>query len=164
MPSGLVSCTVGAGGHVTVRCSAADVEAAQFRFATGVEAVLRRRHVTTEALHIAELRAQSEYIVTGWRRLEIVHRPVALVSHEGREVAHIAPDTCCLQCRGELFAGARAQRVVDRVVGVGERNGACDDALKRVGTLNAGPEADGLEESLRGGAECSDRGFERANK
>ena len=61
-----------------------------------------------------------------------------------------------LERRRVFLAAARTHRIVDGVVGVGERELAVDDAGQRVRALNSGPEADGLEEGLRGRAEGRD--------
>ena len=86
-----------------------------------------------------------------------MHGQEALVGDEWREVAHIAPDARKLEDRRVFLAGARTHWIVDRVVGVGERDLAVDDAGQRIRSLNSRPEADGLEEGLRGGAEGRDR-------
>lgn len=90
--------------------------------------------------------------------LEVVHGAIGLERNQGREVAYVAPDAGYLERRRELLAGARAYRIVDGVVGIGEGSQAGDDAFQCIRALDAGPEADGLEVGLRGGAERGDVG------
>src|SRR5665213_3842068 len=86
-----------------------------------------------------------------------MHGAVALVRNGRREVAQVAADAGELKGRCIFLACTGTRRVVDRVVHVGERGAAVDDAIKGIRALNAGTEADGLEERLRSGAERVDR-------
>ena len=86
-----------------------------------------------------------------------MHGAVALVRHERREVPDIAPQTGKLERCRVFVSAARADRVVNRVVAVRERNLAGDNARERAVTLDAAAEADGLEERLRRGAERRNR-------
>ena len=90
---------VGAGGYIAVRRGAADIESAQVALAAGVEAVVGRSHCAAVSLHIAQLRAQAEYVTPIGRWSQVVHRPELLVSHKGRDIAHIAPDAGGLKHR-----------------------------------------------------------------
>ena len=49
--------------NVAVRRSRANVKAAQFVLAAGVEAVLRWSHSAAKALHVTELRADAQHVV-----------------------------------------------------------------------------------------------------
>ena len=149
---------VDAGGHVAVGCGAADIEAADFVFAAGVEAIVGRSDIAAEALHIAQLRAQAEYVASGLHGNEVVHGNETLVSHDGLDVAHIAPQARGLEGYRVFLAVVRADGVADGVVDVAEGDVAVDDAGQGIRTLDSGAERNGLEEGLRGGAEGRDRG------
>ena len=88
---GIGQLEVDAVGHIAVRRSPANIEAAQLVLAAGVEAVVGRSHIAAEALHIAQLRAQAQYVASVVRRDQVVHGHEALVGHQRRDVAHVAP-------------------------------------------------------------------------
>ena len=138
-------------GNVAVGRGAADVEAAQLALTAGEEAVVGRSHIAAEALHIAQLRAQAKDVAAVGRRDQVVHRHEALVSHRRRDVTHVSADAGHLERQPCIPCRCAGVRVVDGVVGVGERGRAVDDASQRIGSLNARPEADGREEGLRRG-------------
>src|SRR6202021_211056 len=130
-------------GDPAVGGCAADIKAAQFPFTAGVDAVVGRSDIATEALDIRQLRTHAENIAPVGRGREVVHGGKFLVGHGRCEVADVAADASNLEGGGEFLTRARAQGVVDGVVNVGERCRAIDDARQWVRALTTGPEADG---------------------
>ncbi len=93
-----------AGRDIAIGRSAAYVEAAQFRVAAGIEAVVGGRNIAAKSLDIAELSFEGQHVMPVGAELEIVHRAVGLEGHQRRVVAHVAPDAGCLQCRRKFLA------------------------------------------------------------
>src|SRR6185503_2641127 len=141
---------------VAVRRSRTNVEAAQFIFAAGVKAVLRRSHSAAKALHVTKLRTNTQHVVPVLRVQQVMHRQEPFVGDQRRKIANIAPQTGELERRRVLLTRTRTNRVIDGVVRVRKRELAAHDTVQRIVALDSGPEADGLEEGLRRRTESCD--------